>query len=118
LLSFAAEEGAVDRATTVALYIADRAGYLRSATITRRLTSISKAHQSAGFEESPSSSHRFVVSETLKGIRRSIGTAQEGKAPPLTSDIRRIVACSFQASATGRWSTLASPAPSAARSLP
>jgi integrase len=32
------------------------------------------------------------VSETLKGIRRSIGTAQEGKAPLLTADIRRIVA--------------------------
>ena len=79
--------------TTVALYIADRASSLRSATITRRLTSITKAHQAAGFEASPSSSHHFVVSETLKGIRRSIGTAQEGKAPLLTSDIRRIVAC-------------------------
>ena len=78
--------------TTVALYIADRAGSLRSATITRRLTSITKAHQAAGFEASPSSSHHFVVSETLKGIRRSIGTAQEGKAPLLTADIRRIVA--------------------------
>ena len=77
--------------TTVALYIADRAGALRSATITRRLTSITKAHQAAGFEASPASSHHFVVSETLKGIRRSIGTAQEGKAPLLTSDIRRIV---------------------------
>ena len=77
--------------TTVALYIADRAGSLRSATITRRLTSITKAHQAAGFEASPASSHHFVVSETLKGIRRSIGTAQEGKAPLLTSDIRRIV---------------------------
>ena len=31
------------------------------------------------------------MSETLKGIRRSIGTAQEGKAPLLTTDIRRIV---------------------------
>jgi hypothetical protein len=79
--------------TTVALYIADRASSLRSATITRRLTSITKAHQAAGFEASPSSSHHFVVSETLKGIRRSIGTAQAGKAPLLTSDIRRIVAC-------------------------
>jgi integrase len=78
--------------TTVALYIADRAGSLRSATITRRLTSITKAHPAAGFEDSPSSSHHFVVSETLKGIRRSIGTAQEGKAPLLTSDTRRIVA--------------------------
>jgi integrase len=79
--------------TTVALYIADRAGSLRSATITRRLTSITKAHQAAGFEESPSSSRHFVVSETLKGIRRSIGTAQEAKAPLLTADIRRIVGC-------------------------
>ena len=78
--------------TTVALYMTDRAGYLRSATITRRLTSITKAHQAAGFEASPSSSHHFIVSETLKGIRRSIGTAQEGKAPLLTTDIRRIVA--------------------------
>ena len=32
------------------------------------------------------------MSETLKGIRRTIGTAQEGKAPLLTGDIRRIVA--------------------------
>jgi integrase len=78
--------------TTVALYIADRAGSLGSATITRRLTSITKAHQAAGFEASPSSSHHFVVSEPLKGIRRSIGTAQEGKDPLLTSDIHRIVA--------------------------
>ena len=67
--------------TTVALYITDPAATLRAATITRRLTSITKAHQAAGFEESPSSSHHFVVSETLKGIRRSIGNAQEGKAP-------------------------------------
>jgi len=79
--------------TTVALYIADRAATLRAATINRRLTSITKAHQAAGFEASPSSSHHFVVSETLKGIRRSIGTAQQGKAPLLTADIRRIVVC-------------------------
>ena len=72
---------------------ASRAATLRSATITRWLTSITKAHQAAGFEASPASSYHFVVSETLKGIRRSIGTAQEGKAPLLTSDIRRIVAC-------------------------
>lgn len=39
--------------TTVALYIADRAGSLRAATITRRLTSITKAHQAAGCEASP-----------------------------------------------------------------
>jgi hypothetical protein len=65
---------------------------LRSATITRRLTSITKTYPAAGFEVSPSSSHQFVVSETLKGFRRSISTAQEGKAPLVTTDIRRIVA--------------------------
>ena len=34
---------------TVALYIADRASTLASGTIGRRLTSITKAHQAAGF---------------------------------------------------------------------
>jgi integrase len=78
--------------TTVALYISSRAGYLASATITRRLTSISKAHQAAGCNGSPASSRHLVVSETLKGIRRAIGTAQHGKDPLLTADIRRIIA--------------------------
>ena len=78
--------------TTVALYISSRAGYLASATITRRLTSISKAHQAAGCNDSPASIRHFVVSETLKGIRRAIGTAQHGKDPLLTADIRRIIA--------------------------
>jgi integrase len=77
---------------TAALYIADRAGTLASGTITRRLTSITKAHQAAGFTDSPATTRHFVVGETLKGIRRTIGTAQHGKAPFLSADIRRIVA--------------------------
>ena len=77
---------------TVALYIADRASILSSGTITRRLTSITKAHQAAGCKDSPASTHHFVVSETLKGIRRAIGTAQHGKKPLLTVDIRKIIA--------------------------
>jgi site-specific recombinase XerD len=75
----------------VALYIADRASILASGTITRRLTSITKAHQAAGCKASPASTHHFVVSETLKGIRRAIGTAQHGKKPLLTVDIRKII---------------------------
>jgi hypothetical protein len=63
----------------VALYIADRAPTLASGTITRRLTSITKAHQAAGFTNSPATTRHFVVGETLKGIRRTIGTAQHGK---------------------------------------
>ena len=77
---------------TVALYITDCASRLASGTITRRLTSITKAHQSAGSKDSPASTHHFIVSETLKGIRRAIGTAQHGKKPLLTADIRRIIA--------------------------
>lgn len=77
---------------TVALYITDRASTLASGTITRRLTSITKAHQAAGFTNSPATTRHFVVGETLKGIRRTIGTAQHGKDPLLSADIRRIVA--------------------------
>jgi site-specific recombinase XerD len=77
---------------TVALYIADRASTLASGTITRRLASITKAHQAAGFTNSPATPRHFVVGETLKGIRRTIGTAQHGKDPLLSADIRRIVA--------------------------
>jgi integrase len=77
---------------SVALYIADQASTLASGTIARRLTSITKAHQAAGFSDSPASTRHFVVGETLKCIRRTIGTAQHGKAPLLSADIRRIVA--------------------------
>jgi integrase len=76
----------------VTLYIADRATTLASGTITRRLTSITKAHQAAGFTNSPATTRHFIVGETLKGIRRTIGTAQHGKDPLLSADIRRIVA--------------------------
>jgi hypothetical protein len=60
---------------TVALYIADRASNLVSGTINRRLTSITKANQAAGFTNSPATTRHFVVGETLKGIRRSGATA-------------------------------------------
>jgi site-specific recombinase XerD len=77
---------------TVALYITDRASTLASGSIARRLTSITKAHQAAGSTNSPARTRHFVVGETLKGIRRTIGTAQHGKAPLLSAHIRRIVA--------------------------
>jgi hypothetical protein len=36
----------------------------------------------------------FIVGETLKGIRRTIGTAQKGKNPLLADDIRGIITAS------------------------
>jgi hypothetical protein len=76
--------------TTVALYITDLASCRAAGTITRRLTSITKAHQSAGVD-TPATTRHLAVSETLKGIRRTIGTAQKRKAPLLTKDLKKIV---------------------------
>ncbi len=75
---------------SVALYIIDPASCRAAGTITRRLTSITKAHETAGFE-TPSTTRHIAVGETLKGIRRTIGIAQKCKAPLLTKDLRKIV---------------------------
>jgi len=77
--------------TTVALYTSARSSALANATITRRLTEITRAHQAFGSKDSPASSHHFIVGETLKGTRRTIGTAQHGKDALLTSDIRKMI---------------------------
>lgn len=76
---------------TVALYVADCASTSVVSTITRRLTAITKAHLAAGYPSSPATTKHFIVGETMKGIRRVIGTAQHGKDPLLTVDIRKIV---------------------------
>jgi site-specific recombinase XerD len=76
---------------TVSLYIADCVSRLAPATISRRLASITKAHQAAGFENSPASTKHFVVCEVLKGARRTLGVAQKGKDPLLLNDVRRII---------------------------
>lgn len=71
---------------TVALYLTALAADHKPASLQRKLTSITKGHQAAGFP-TPASMQHAVVSETLKGIRRSLGTAQPGKEPLLTADI-------------------------------
>jgi site-specific recombinase XerD len=76
---------------TVALYLTDRAATLKSSSLARRLTTISRAHQVAG-ESSPASMQNAVVSEVWKGIKRRKGTAQHGKKPLLTPDVRRLIA--------------------------
>lgn len=70
----------------VALYITALTADHKAATLQRKLTSITKAHQAAGFP-SPAGMQHAVVSETMKGIRRTLGTAQPGKEPLLTADI-------------------------------
>src|ERR1039457_1895220 len=76
---------------TVALYISDIASNHAVSTIMRRLTSITMAHKSAGHLQSPSTSKNLIVGGTMKGIRRTLGTAQHGKDPLLTADIRKVI---------------------------
>ena len=65
-------------AETVALYIADLATTHKAASITRRLSSISQAHQIAGIE-SPTKSAKVRL--VMAGIRRTKGTAADAKTP-------------------------------------
>jgi site-specific recombinase XerD len=73
---------------TVASYIAERAGHLKPGSIQRRLNAIAEAHKAAGLG-SPTSTG--MVKNTMKGIRRKLGTAPVQKSPTLTDDIRAMV---------------------------
>ena len=75
---------------TVALYLAEYGGLLKAATLQRRLAAIAKGHQAAGYA-SPASMSNAAVSEVWKGIKREHGTAQQGKAAVLTSDLRAML---------------------------
>ena len=76
---------------TVALYLAAWAPMRANATLTRRLTSITKAHEAAG-HRSPATMSELAVAETLKGIRRTHGVRQQRKLPLVTADVQRLVA--------------------------
>ena len=72
----------------VASYIADCAGRLKVGSIQRRLNAIAEAHKAVG-RDSPTSAG--MVRNTLKGIRRTLGTAAAQNAPALTDDIRAML---------------------------
>jgi integrase len=73
---------------TVASYIAECAASLKVGSIQRRLNAIAEAHKAVGL---PSPTHSAMVRNTMKGIRRMIGTAPTQKTPTLTADIRAMV---------------------------
>jgi site-specific recombinase XerD len=75
---------------TVGLYLTDRAATLKTSSLARRLTTISRAHQAAGYP-SPAAMQHAVVSEVWKGIKRTKGTAEVGKTPFLTADLRVVM---------------------------
>lgn len=74
---------------TVALYLTALAEAGRKAsTLQRRLSSISQAHQAAGYE---SPTHDMQVRTVWAGIRRTKGTAQTRKAPIVIEELRAMV---------------------------
>src|SRR5713226_380113 len=73
---------------TVAAYIAECAGRLKVGSIQRRINAIAEAHKAVG-QDSPT--HHAIVRNTMKGIRRTKGTAPTQKAAALTDDIRAMV---------------------------
>jgi site-specific recombinase XerD len=75
-------------AETVAAFIAECAGRLKVGSVQRRLNAIAEAHKAVG-SESPT--HSALVANTMKGIRRTRGTAPAQKAAALTEDIRAMV---------------------------
>ena len=74
---------------TVADYLAFLAdnGY-KAATIATRLVMLSQAHKAANL---PSPTTASLVRRTHAGIRRTIGTAQQGKAPAVSGDLKRML---------------------------
>jgi site-specific recombinase XerD len=74
--------------TTLALYLTDQARALKTSTLQRRLVAIAQTHRAAG---QPSPTEDAGVRAVWRGIRRTVGTAQVGKAALLTDDIRQLV---------------------------
>ena len=73
---------------TAAAYIAECASHLKPGSIQRRLNAIAEAHKAARLD---SPTHNALVRNTMKGIRRTFGTAPGQKAATLTEDIRAMV---------------------------
>jgi site-specific recombinase XerD len=73
---------------TVAAYIAESAARLKVSTIQRRLNAIAQAHASLSLKPPTEDGQ---VRSTMKGVRRTKGTAPAQKAPTLTDDIRAMV---------------------------
>ena len=68
----------------LASYFVSHAETFRVATLVRRLTSISKAHEARGYESPARSS---LVKATLRGIKRRQGIAQRQAKPLLKEDL-------------------------------
>jgi integrase len=76
-------------ADTLVFYLTELARTHKVATLTRRVSAISQAHQAAGYASPTAES---AVRAVMAGIRRSKGTAPLSKKPVLVSDLERMLA--------------------------
>jgi len=74
---------------TLVLYLTDFASTLKTATLQRHLSAIAQVHKLSG-HESPIADPRVRL--VWAGIRRTLGTSQEGKAPALVEDLQAMIA--------------------------
>lgn len=74
---------------TVCLYLTELSRTRKQSTVKRRISAIAKAHQLAG-HDSPTRDRQ--VRDHLRGLRRTYPTAETGKEPTLTEDLRAMVA--------------------------
>lgn len=68
----------------VAAYLAEHAEVHKTATLVRRLAALSKAHRSRGLADP---TRAELVKATLRGIKRTHGTAQQEAKPLLRDDL-------------------------------
>ncbi|MFN3628187.1 MAG: site-specific integrase [Parvibaculum sp.] len=77
-------------ADTIAVYLADLANAYKTATIVRRVTALSKAHDATG-AANPTKSE--LVRATMRGIKRTNGTATREAKPILREDLFQMLDC-------------------------
>lgn len=77
-------------AATIAAYLADLATSYKTATIVRRVTGLSKAHDAMG-AANPTKSE--LVRATMRGIKRTLGTASREAKPILREDLFQMLDC-------------------------
>lgn len=75
---------------TIAAYLADLSGTHQTATIVRRVTALSKAHEAIG---APNPTKSEIVRATMRGIKRTIGTASREAKPVLREDLFQMLEC-------------------------
>lgn len=75
---------------TVAAYLAAEAQISKPSTIGRRVAAIRYAHKLAGIEPLPTDAEG--VKATVRGIRRTLGSAKNKKAPAIAAKMKSMVA--------------------------